>query len=469
MIAFDPPRRAETVVTTITVHESEVTPEEPPTADEVEEVVEAAETETEVDEAEDPESDEPAEVVAVIEPVPVEPVPEPEPAVVVVAEEEEEAPPAPAPPDENLRSVFQPDRGAEPPEVASALAAHDNRTDVETMPEETVNDAPDPGQPEAASELAEASDAPAGGESAPSMSEDGDGNEESVSAEQIASSGEEFVARGEEDATSDQNAEAAEAREELEAQAAVERVEDEPEPPAEQLEGPGPQEAASPLDMFRPRQAVAQLQQAAQEGSVALTARGTRQGIDDGAYQEVFGDRDREERSLVAAQARANSLAGDHDLAWERTRQALENHDVQVTPGTEVSLNTRADEYAEYIHYLHNKIHERWWDRLRQWELYAGPGDPVSDLSLVVRLEYGISSDGDVERVSIADGSGSTMFDAPAINLLWEIGPHRPPPPGMIGSDGNAYISWSFHRDHRGCGTFAASGHRVQLSEGEGG
>ncbi|MFT6396449.1 MAG: hypothetical protein ACJAYU_001192 [Bradymonadia bacterium] len=465
----DPPERAETVVTTITIHESEIPVVEPPAVDEVVVVAEDVDDDpAEVDQQPaNPAESERSDVMAVIEPLPSESDPEPE--IVVVATEEEAVPAPPPAPEENLRSVFQPDRGEEPPDVASALAAHDNRTDVETMPEEIVEDSPDPGQPEDASEVVEAPEEPTGGESSPSASEVEVGEDEADSAEQIASNGEEFVARGEEEATADQNAEASEAREALDAQASVEPVEAEPEPPAEPVEGPGPQQVASPLDMFRPRRAIEQVQQAAQNGSIALTARGARQGIDDGAYHEVFGERDRRERAVVDARARASSLAGDHDLAWERTRQALENHDIQVTPGTEVSLNTRGDEYAEYIHYLHNKIHDRWWDRLRQWDLYAGPGDQVSDLSLIVRLEYGISSDGEVEGVSIADGSGSTMFDAPAINLLWDIGPHRPPPPGMIGSDGSAYISWSFHRDNRGCGTFAASGHRVQLSEGEGG
>ena len=210
-------------------------------------------------------------------------------------------------------------------------------------------------------------------------------------------------------------------------------------------------------------------ERAAREGRLASAAHGAEDGADRATYDDVFGERDELDTERVAAEAREASLLGDHEAQWERTRRALENYDVSVTPGSELSLNTRSDEAAAYIHYLHDKIHDRWWAHLTQWDLHAGPTSPLSDYSLVVELEFGIRRDGEVEHVSIANGSGTVLFDGPAVGLLWDIGPHQPPPPGLIGSDGNAHVRWSFHRDNRGCISSGASVRRVQVSEGEGG
>ncbi len=188
-----------------------------------------------------------------------------------------------------------------------------------------------------------------------------------------------------------------------------------------------------------------------------------------GAYVEVFGARDGEERALVEREARQASFLGDHAGRWDRTRATLENFDVQGVPGRETSLNTRRDEVAGYVHYLHNKMHERWWGFLGWLELTQGPADGMSDLSLVVDLEVVITRQGEVRAVNIVDGSGELEFDATAVDLMYDIGPHRAPPPGIVSGDGNAYVYWSFHRGTRGCGTFGAATRRYEFEEGEGG
>ena len=239
----------------------------------------------------------------------------------------------------------------------------------------------------------------------------------------------------------------------------------------EELPGPeaGETPPASPLAAFSPQMAVARSAQIARTGGSGAIAAGDRNGIDGAAYVEVFSDRDRSDGARVEREARSASLVGNHQERWDRTRAALENFDVHVTPGSETSLNTRADEVAGYIHYLHNKIHPMWWEYLTRLDMGFGPADALSDLSLTAVMEFGIDRDGEVASVNIVDGSGVLSFDAHAVDVLYEIGPHQPPPPGMLSSNGNAYIRWTMHRDNRGCGTFGASGHRVQMGAGEGG
>jgi hypothetical protein len=463
---FTPPEAAETVVTTITINGSEVPESQPLNEDELVEVADEDEVTPDLT-ADAVESIARTAVVALVEPAQLtapelEPVSEPEPVV--------EPEPEPAV-DENLRAVFQPERDSEAPEEATALAELDNSTDIETMPEETVDWTEESGQNEDAS-TDEAPEDIALSELSPSENqEESDTLEESALVEQIAAnSDEETVAWGDEDGSVEENLEAVDVVEARDEQLAVQEL---PEPEdsgiAEQIDGPGPARVTSPLDRFRPQYALAVARQSAQDGRPLVIARGATDGDDEAAYRDVFGERDERDSERVAAEAREASLVGDHDALWEHTRHALENYDVSVTPGSEISLNTRSDEAAGYIHYLHNKIHERWWAYLSQWDLYAGATSPLSDYSLVVELEFGIGRDGEVDQVSIANGSGTALFDGPAIGLLWDIGPHRPPPPGLIGGDGNAYVRWSFHRDNRGCISSGASVRRVQVSEGEGG
>ena len=475
---FDVPDQPETIVTTITITKAEVPePEVSPEPDVVVEddevvrdrEVETAELDPDAESAPDLRTDvspAPTSVAARFEPLS----PPPDPIAELEPEPEPEPEPQPAP-EEDLRSVFQPDRDADAPEEASALAEFDNSTDVETMPEETADWTEESGQNEDTNESEEPEDE-ALSELSPSLNEDeSDSVEEEAAVEEIAAHEEhEHVALGREEGTADENLEELEAIEGREETEASEEVADVEEP--EQIEpvaGAGPAEVVSPLDRFRPQYAVAQIQRAAREGRLAAVARGAEDGGDETAYQEVLGERAERDSERVAREAREASLVGDHDALWEHTRHALENYDVSVTPGSELSLNTRSDEAAAYIHYLHDKIHERWWAYLSQWDLYSGPMSPLADYSLVVELEFGIRRDGEVDRVSIANGSGTALFDGPAVGLLWAIGPHRPPPAGLIGSDGKTHVRWSFHRDNRGCISSGASVRRVQVSEGEGG
>jgi TonB family protein len=364
---------------------------------------------------------------------------------------------------ERLPSVAQPDRDMPAPEEATALAEFDNSTDQETMardtsldevsavPEAARTDAPEDDRGERAAEQpardAEAETEPARSPSAP---------DEEGPAEVVAEQG--GGASAEEPSESARSADSPAVAEPSEPTPAVDEPNDMPEQDVEVAA-----EAEATLAPLRPSAAIATARSRAEAADAdgGQTVRRENPGVDREAYVEVFGSRDDRERAAVASSAASSSAFGDHSGRWERTRAALENFDVHVRPGTETSLNTRSDAVAGYIHYLHNKIHEPWWRYLAHLDLYVGAADGLADQSLMALLEFAVTREGDVADVRIVDGSGQLNFDMTAVDLLYEIGPHRPPPPGMLSSDGRAYVRWSFHRDQRGCGTFGASAHRV--------
>ncbi|TVQ99328.1 MAG: hypothetical protein EA398_12445 [Deltaproteobacteria bacterium] len=184
------------------------------------------------------------------------------------------------------------------------------------------------------------------------------------------------------------------------------------------------------------------------------------------SWANVFSLDDDGLRDRVAARERARGFLGDHQAEWEQLRRALENHDVRARAGRETSLNTRADAFAGYIHYLHDKIHARWPAYLRSLDFGVPADHPLSDRRLWVHLEMGISQHGEVVEVNVIRTSGQLTFDAQAIRIVQTIGPHRSPPQAMVSPDGNAWIHWRFHRDQRQCGTFGVD---VRLLAADGG
>jgi TonB family protein len=180
------------------------------------------------------------------------------------------------------------------------------------------------------------------------------------------------------------------------------------------------------------------------------------------AYQEHLGQQDRRERQRVERHMRYEGyLAGDDQAEWERTRAALENMIPEARFGTETELNARASQYAQYLTHIHRNIHAMWADGFLV-SLDLDPLGPLNNPNLEAVVELVIGANGEVTRVNLVDASGETMFDSEAIAVAYNISPLEPPPSAIVSGNGNAYIHWTFWRDHRQCGTFGASVHRVE-------
>ena len=174
---------------------------------------------------------------------------------------------------------------------------------------------------------------------------------------------------------------------------------------------------------------------------------------------EIFGETDEEAYARGEQRRRRDSLFGDQEGDWQRTREAMENFDVAVTAGTETLLNTRRDEHAAFINAFHRRIHEQWWSVLDLLSRRYGPSENVSNRDHTVRLEIRVLADGKVDRVRIVNTSGNTFFDAEAIRVNYDVRRTAAPPHDILCGDGAVYLHWTFSRMPGRCGTQGASVH----------
>lgn len=145
---------------------------------------------------------------------------------------------------------------------------------------------------------------------------------------------------------------------------------------------------------------------------------------------------------------------------WERKRRAimasLENFNSEVRPGNQTALKTRAAPFAVFIARMHRKIHELWGFGFLEDLNDKGSGHPLNDQRLWTDVEIVVNSDGTIHKTTIIRNSGRLEFDVAALDVIYSASPYNPPPRQIRSPDGRVYIHWSFHRNHRQCGTFNA-------------
>ncbi|MCB9519661.1 MAG: hypothetical protein H6699_02140, partial [Myxococcales bacterium] len=319
------------------------------------------------------------------------------------------APPSPPPEPAELRSVDQPDRGEEAPDEARYLAEHANRAEVETVsrtPTRERTEESDTARPDADEDVSEpnpTSDVPAPAPAPSGVAEERPDHSPGVAEPATASAG----------GPPDPGADASEGRRERTEGAATPRgVGVEVAPAASGTRGSG-------LDAFSLSGALERAARAASSpGEHVGAAPG---GISAEGYVAMTGDGDTAAVEAALTEERRAAPYGDHEQRWERTREALENYDIEVAPGSETSLNTAASVLAPYIHRLHESIHPRWWAVLGTMYRAVGPmAANATDLSC--ELETVFNRAGEVVRVRIVRTSGSSTFDALAIDLMSETG-----------------------------------------------
>lgn len=222
-------------------------------------------------------------------------------------------------------------------------------------------------------------------------------------------------------------------------------------------------DSVSSADFGRASGLGAQMQAASERlrQSGAGAASVTREGAvsADARFDELFGERTARAAESSRERSRRESLLGDHAGDWARTREAMENYDVEVSTGTETMLNTRRDDHARFINAFHAKIHDPWWKVLEIMDRRYGPRDSMSNRELTVRLEIRVLGDGKVDRVRIISTSGNTFFDAEAIRVNYDVGVTAQPRADILCEDGSVYLHWTFSRAPGRCGTHGASVH----------
>lgn len=170
-------------------------------------------------------------------------------------------------------------------------------------------------------------------------------------------------------------------------------------------------------------------------------------------YQRVFArqsKRARERARLDPSPRREGRIA----RKWRRMRAALENFVPEVRPGNQTALNTRANPFAIYISRMHRKIHPLWgWGFLVDLDK-KGDANPLNNMKLQVTMEIAVNPDGSLAKAIIVRPSQELTFDVAALDTIFTAGPYPRTPKAIRSANGKVYLHWTFHRNHRQCGTF---------------
>jgi TonB family protein len=172
------------------------------------------------------------------------------------------------------------------------------------------------------------------------------------------------------------------------------------------------------------------------------------------SYDRMYAETAERERQSAKRAASASSSGAAHQKKWQKIRASLENFIPEVRPGNQTALSTRAHPFALYIAQMHQNIHQLWGYGFLPDMDNKPARHPMNDMSLWVMIEIVLRPDGSIAKATVARTSGALSFDVAALDTVFSAAPYPPPPSAIRSADGNVYLHWRFHRDHRQCGTF---------------
>jgi TonB family protein len=430
------------------------------------EIVETPEPVPEPEEEAEPDEerpDQPAPVEEQAAPQPEPPRPEPQPPPAVA-----ETPPVSQPQPMNRTSVEHRSRdpNVEPPEDAQYLAEENSRVEEEMMANVRSPNANDP-EPQASTP----------DEPLPESELEGDAAEEEV-ANVVDTEGAEVPDRGESsDESSEETSESRTPREASASQQAQSQ-------PSGGREASGGGERPTETVIIRDATGTYRVRVAVRpegegdgdEGGIARAGEGQgrrgegrsrgRAGRGRGTpslrmswtdFTSMYGEEELErDRALAIARRRGHARGANREERWQRFRAAIENYDVQVRPGNQTALNTRADPFAAYVARMHRGIHVQFADGFLLHLPSTVEAAFQTNPEMNTRLEIAIGADGSVASIGVVSTSGDLLFDFGAYNAVMNAAPFGATPENIRSPDGLVYVHWSFYRNQRQCGTFNA-------------
>lgn len=172
-------------------------------------------------------------------------------------------------------------------------------------------------------------------------------------------------------------------------------------------------------------------------------------GLDWGMFQRTVGTAQLEAERVAAGRAIRSKHRGRFDTnKFERWRPAIENYDPSVKAGNQTALNAARVPFASYLHSIHNRLHPIFGDEFLASLQGLPEGHMLSSMDLVAHVELVLSrDDGKIVRIGITKNSGSTVFDAVALESLDRASPFGKAPDAIASPDGLVYLHWEFHRD----------------------
>ncbi len=125
----------------------------------------------------------------------------------------------------------------------------------------------------------------------------------------------------------------------------------------------------------------------------------------------------------------------------------IENYDPSVKLGDSTQLNAAHSPFASYLSTIHNAIHPVFAEEFLPSLNKLGKAHELNE-ELVAHVEIILTKDeGKVVRMGITKNSGSTVFDAAALEAIDRKQPFGAAPAGIESADGHVYLHWEFHRD----------------------
>jgi hypothetical protein len=167
-----------------------------------------------------------------------------------------------------------------------------------------------------------------------------------------------------------------------------------------------------------------------------------------GGLEAAVGKDQLKRERAADGEARKTAHRGSSDMnKFQRLKGAIENYDPSVKPGNQTALNAARVPFASYINGVHNRIHPIFAEEFLA-ALANLPAGHQLNQDLVTHVEIVLSKDeGRIVRLGVTRQSGSTAFDAVALNSISRASPFGQAPDVIVSPDGNVYLHWEFHRD----------------------
>jgi TonB family protein len=179
--------------------------------------------------------------------------------------------------------------------------------------------------------------------------------------------------------------------------------------------------------------------------------------MDWAVFERSFAVRAEQEREEYQRQSqhkrrgslRLGSLTG-------KVRNALHNNSSWVAAGQQEPLGARQRIFRNYIHSIHDRIHQLFADSFLASLTSLDPTDPLNNFELMAKLEFEILRTGAINDLHVIRSSGNTVFDAAAVDSIYRASPFHPPPEQILSWNQRVYMRWGFFRNNRKCGVFNA-------------
>ena len=137
-------------------------------------------------------------------------------------------------------------------------------------------------------------------------------------------------------------------------------------------------------------------------------------------------------------------LASINVDAWAN---AIAGYRPQANGGRPVSWEGNEPVLKAYLEAAHACVHAAFADSFLASLRALPPGHPLADPELATTVEIVVNGEsGALEQVGVVASSGVPELDAAVVAAFGAAFPLAPPPPALLSSDGNFYVTWELHR-----------------------